>query len=108
MSHALTAPATRAPAGWAPDPPEGQGERLLPETGLCVRAQRAPWAGPAPPKSTGPDGARGAGSPVWEPPGVPAPVAAVVEVRTRVALAAQARRLGALLRLVAAQHEVGV
>lgn len=48
------------------------------------------------------------GSPVLEPPGVSPSVPAVVVVRTRVALATQARGLRALLRLVAAQHEVSV
>lgn len=68
------------------------------------RAGREPSGGAArPTPATG-----GPGSPVLEPPRVPPPVPAVVEVRACVALAAQARRLGALLRLVAAQHEVGV
>lgn len=48
------------------------------------------------------------GSPVLEPPRVAPPVPAVVVVWTRVALATQAWGLRALLRLVAAQHEVGI
>lgn len=68
------------------------------------RARHEPGRGAARPTPA----TRGPGSPVLEPPGVSAPVPAVVEVRAGVALAAQTRRLGALLRLVAAQHEVGV
>lgn len=68
------------------------------------RARHKPSGGAARPTPV----TQGPGSPVLEPPRVPPPVPAVVEVWACVALAAQARRLGALLCLVAAQHKVGV